>query len=165
VIERYLVVAGRIRQEVTHLERAVTRAERAVVAARRRPADQDLYLDAAALNLHDFYAGLERVFHHIAATIDRSVPDGSEWNRRHRDLLRQMQVALSPIRSQVLSDETMQALDEFLRFRHVVRNIYTFAFDPERIAHLVQRLHPCFERVQNELLEFADFLDQLAQEN
>jgi hypothetical protein len=49
--------------------------------------------------------------------------------------------------------------------RHVVRNIYTFAFDPERIAHLVQRLHPCFERVQNELLEFADFLDQLAQEN
>jgi hypothetical protein len=56
-------------------------------------------------------------------------------------------------------------LDEFLRFCHVVRNIYTFAFDPERIAHLVQRLHPCFERVQNELLEFADFLDQLAQEN
>src|SRR5262245_54259991 len=90
----------------------------------------DLYLDAAALNLHDFYAGLERVSHHIAATIDRSVPDGSEW---HRDLLRQMQVALSPIRPQVLSDETMQALDEFLRFRHVVRNIYTFAFDPERL--------------------------------
>ena len=162
MIERYLVVAGRIPQEVTHLERAVTRAERAVVAARRRPTDQDLYLDAAALNLHDFYAGLVRVFHHIAATIDRSVPDGSEW---HRDLLRQMQVALSPIWPQVLSDETMQALDEFLRFRHVVRNIYTFAFDPERIAHLVQRLHPCFERVQNELLEFADFLDQLAQEN
>jgi hypothetical protein len=37
--------------------------------------------------------------------------------------------------------------------------------DPERIAHLVQRLHPCFEHVQNELLGFADFLDQLAQED
>jgi hypothetical protein len=161
VIERYLVVAGRIRQEVANLERVVTRAERAVAAIRQRPEDQDLYLDAAALNLHDFYAGLERVFHHIAATIDRSVPDGSEW---HRDLLRQMQVPLSRIRPQVLSDETIQALDEFLRFRHVVRNIYTFAFDQERIEHLVQRLHPCFERVQNELLGFADFLDQLAQE-
>ena len=76
-----------------------------------------------------------------------------------------MQVPLSPIRPQVLSDETMQALDEFLRFRHVVRNIYTFAFDLERIDQLVQRLHPCFERVQNELLGFADFLDQLAQED
>ena len=97
----------------------------------------------------------------IAATIDRSVPDGSEW---HRDLLRQMQVSLAPIRPQVLSEETAQALDEFLRFRHVVRNIYTFAFDPERIEHLVQRLHPCFERIQDELHGFANFLDQLAQE-
>ena len=76
-----------------------------------------------------------------------------------------MQMPLSPIRPPVLSDETMQALDEFLRFRHVVRNIYTFTFDPERIEHLVQRLRPCFERVQNELLEFAAFLDQLAQED
>jgi len=162
VIERYLVVAGRIRQEVADLERIVTRAERAVAAVQQRPDDQDLYLDAAALNLHDFYSGLERVFHHIAATIDRNVPSGSEW---HRDLLRQMQMTLSPIRPQVLSDETMQALDEFLRFRHVVRNIYTFTFDPERITHLVQRLRPCFEHVQNELLGFADFLDQLAQED
>ncbi|HEY5868853.1 MAG TPA: hypothetical protein VI542_25385 [Candidatus Tectomicrobia bacterium] len=162
MIARYLVVAGRIRQEVANLERVVTRAERAVAAVRQRPEDQELYLDAAALNLHDFYAGLERVFQHIAATIDRSMPDGSEW---HRDLLRQMQVPLAPIRPQVLSEETIQALDEFLRFRHVVRNIYTFAFDPERIEHLVQRLHPCFARVRNELLGFADFLEQLAQED
>jgi len=162
VIERYLVVAGRIRQEVAELERIVARAERAVAAVQQRPDDQDLYLDAAALNLHDFYSGLERVFHHIAATIDRSAPDGSEW---HRDLLRQMQVPLLPIRPQVLSDETVQTLDEFLRFRHVVRNIYTFAFDQERIEHLVQRLRPCFERVQNELRRFADFLDRLAQED
>jgi len=44
VIERYLVVAGRIRQEVANLERIVTRAERAVTAVRQRPDDQDLYL-------------------------------------------------------------------------------------------------------------------------
>jgi hypothetical protein len=95
VIERYLVVAGRIRQELTDLDRVVTRSERAVSAARQRPEDQDLYLDAAALNLHDFYAGLERVFHHIATTIDKSMPSGPEW---HRELLRQMQVALSQLR-------------------------------------------------------------------
>ena len=76
MIERYLVEDGRIRQEVTHLELVDTRAERDVVEARRRPADQDLYLDAAALNLHDFDAGLERVFHHIAATI---VGTASPW--------------------------------------------------------------------------------------
>jgi hypothetical protein len=161
VIERYLVVAGRIRQELTDLDRVVTRSERAVSAARQRPEDQDLYLDAAALNLHDFYAGLERVFHHIATTIDKSMPSGPEW---HRDLLRQMQVALSQLRPPVLSAETIKALDEFLRFRHVVRNIYTFEFESQRIELLVQRLRPCFERVQNELLSFANFLEQLAQD-
>jgi|DewCreStandDraft_4_1066084.scaffolds.fasta_scaffold119484_2 hypothetical protein len=158
--ERYRVVAGRIRQELMELERVVDRAERAVTAAKRRPEDQDLYLDSAALNLHDFYAGLERLFQQIAAVVDRSVPTGYEW---HRDLLRQMSMALTPVRPQVLSTKTSKALDEYLRFRHVVRNIYAFEFDPERIERLVQQLQPAFEQLQAELLAFADFLTKLAE--
>jgi hypothetical protein len=161
VIERYLVVAGRIRQELGALDRVVNRAERAATAARLRPEDQDLYLDAAALNLHDFYVGLERLFQHIATTVDKSMPSGPEW---HRDLLRQMQMPLSQIRPQVLSAEAVKALDEFLRFRHVVRNIYAFEFELQRIELLVQRLRSCFEQVRAELLAFVDFLEQLAQE-
>ena len=161
MIERYAVASGRIRQELADIERVVARAERAMAAARQQSEDQDLYLDSAALNLHDFYAGLERVFHHIAATVDRSVPSGHEW---HRELLRQMTVTLPQIRPQVLSVETSKAIDEFLRFRHVVRNIYTFEFDPDRIEHLTQHLRVSYEQVQAELLAFADFLDKLAQE-
>ncbi len=160
MIERYAVAAGRIRQELADIERVVSRAERAIAAAKQRPEDQDLYLDSAALNLHDFYAGLERIFHHIAATVDRSVPSGHEW---HRELLRQMSVDLAPIRPQVLSAETIKTVDEYLRFRHIVRNIYTFEFDPERIEHLTQHLRPSFERVQVELLAFADFLAKMVQ--
>jgi hypothetical protein len=110
--------------------------------------------------LHDFYAGLERLFQQIAAVVDRSVPTGYEW---HRDLLRQMSMALTPVRPQVLSTKTSKALDEYLRFRHVVRNIYAFEFDPERIERLVQQLQPAFEQLQAELLAFADFLTKLAE--
>jgi hypothetical protein len=74
MMERYAVVAGRIRQELVELEQVVARTERAIAAAGQRPEDQDLYLDSAALNLHDFYAGLERIFRQIAATVDQSVP-------------------------------------------------------------------------------------------
>jgi hypothetical protein len=162
VNERYLVAAGRIRQELADLERVVGRAERAVAAARRHPEDQDLYLDSAALSMHDFYAGLERVFQHIATNIDKSVPTGPEW---HRDLLRQMSMAVPQIRPQVLSPETTKVLDEYLRFRHVVRNIYAFEFDPERITRLVQHLRPSFERVRAELLALAEFLEQTAQDD
>jgi len=161
MIERYAVVAARIRQELSSIEHVVDRAERAIAAARQRPAEQDLYLDSAALNLHDFYAGLERIFRQIAATVDQSVPSGPEW---HRELLRQMGVALPPTRPQVLSDKTLRTVDAFLRFRHVVQNVYAFEFDPERIEQLVQRLRPSLKQVTDELLAFADFLDSLIQE-
>lgn len=62
MIADYLTLAERIRQELAELARVVNRAERAVRAARERLEDQDLYIDAAALNLQDFYAGLERIF-------------------------------------------------------------------------------------------------------
>jgi hypothetical protein len=159
MIERYAIAAGRVRQELAGIERVVARAERAMAAARQRPEEQDLYLDSTALNLHDFYAGVERIFRHIAANIDQSVPSGREW---HQELLRQMNMALPQIRPQVISEETLKATDEFLRFRHVVQNVYAFEFDPVRIERLVQRLRPSFEQVRAELLVFADFLDGLA---
>jgi hypothetical protein len=158
MIERYRVLASRIRQELSNLEQVVARAERAMTAMRQHQQDQDLYLDATALNLHDFYAGLERSLHQIAATVDRSVPSGREW---HRELLRQMTVAVPQIRPQVLSAPTAKAVDEFLRFRHIVRNVYALDFESERIEQLTRQLRPTFQHVKDELLAFADFLEQL----
>lgn len=157
MIERYLVVASRIRQELADLERVVTRAEQAMSLA-RNSTEHDFYLDSAALNLHDFYGGLERIFRHIATNVDQSLPGGPEW---HRDLLRQMSIALSQVRPLVLSANTVKGLDEYLRFRHVVRNVYAFRFDVERIDRLIRQLRPLFNQVRIELLAFADFLEQV----
>ena len=44
------------------------------------------------------------------------------------------------LRPPVLSSDFIELLDEYLRFRHVVRNVYTFSFDPERIGRLVKEL-------------------------
>ncbi len=157
---RYLLAVSRIRQELTDVERVVARARRAVDAARRHPEDQDLYLDSAALNLHDFYGGLERIFHHIAATVDASAPLGREW---HRELLQQMGLAVPRMRPPVLSPGTIKALDEYRSFRHIVRNIYAFEFDPERVEHLVVGLATVFGQVRHELDAFAHVLEQAAE--
>jgi hypothetical protein len=100
LIERYVVLADRIRLELAELERVVARAERAMRAAIQRPEDQDLYVDSAALNLHDFYSGLERIFRQIAATVDNHVPESPEW---HRELLFQMVAEVPELRPAVLS--------------------------------------------------------------
>lgn len=139
MISEYLVLVTRIHQELSDLKSVVSRAERGIRAARQRPEDQDLYIDSAALNLHDFYAGLECILQQIGSTVDGNIPAGHHW---HRELLRQMQTDLPTLRPPVLSAEAVRMLDEFLRFRHVVRNIYAFQFDPERIARLVSQMRP-----------------------
>lgn len=50
MIEVNIVLANRIRRELTDLERRVFRAEQVVEAVHERPQDQDFYVDSAALN-------------------------------------------------------------------------------------------------------------------
>ncbi len=75
-----------------------------------------------------------------------------------------MAMAVPNIRPQVLSPEAAERLDEYLRFRHVVRNVYAFQFDLGRLQSLVDQLTPTFELVRRELLAFAELLEQLAQQ-
>ncbi|HHY94936.1 MAG TPA: hypothetical protein GX513_07990 [Firmicutes bacterium] len=159
MISRYHGVAHRISEELAALDRLVARAERAMALARQRPEDQDLYLDSVALSLHDFYTAMERVFGHIASIVDGALPSGQDW---HQELLRQMAGERPGVRPAVISEDTLLALDEYRRFRHVVRNIYAFQFDPVRLERLVNGLASALSRVRSELGSFADFLKRLA---
>lgn len=62
----------------------IERTERALTRAAQQPANQDYYLSAAALDLHSFYTGVERLFELIAAGVDESRPS---TRHGHRDLL------------------------------------------------------------------------------
>src|SRR5450756_3046084 len=100
----YRAVAARIAQELAALEAVAARVGGAWAAATL--ASDDYHVDAAALNLHGFYAGLERVFLVVAERIDRSVPSGANWRQ---ELLRQMTSALPDVRPAVISEETALA--------------------------------------------------------
>jgi uncharacterized protein YutE (UPF0331/DUF86 family) len=155
----YRAIAGRIRTELQELAQVVERTthiwQQAVASA------DDYYVDAAALNLHGFYAGIERVLEIIADGIDQVKPSGPYW---HQELLRQMAAEIPSVRPPVLSLETRDRLDRYRGFRHVVRNVYTFNFDAEQIEVLVKQLLPTIEQVSRELLGFAEFLEQLAED-
>jgi len=69
---------------------------------------------------------------------------------------------IEAVRPAVISSEHAQALDEYRRFRHLVRNIYTNRLEPEKIASLVDALPGLWAGSRAELLAFADFLQQLA---
>ncbi len=162
MIESYRVLAERIRFELTKLEKVIIRGARAMNAYQNTLENQDLFLDSVALSLHDLYTGLELIFCKIATVVDGNMPSGHEW---HRDLLVQMSLDILTTRPKVLSQETSESLDEYRRFRHVVRNVYAFNLDVTRIRPLIERLHSIFIQVQRELLAFADLLDRIAESN
>ena len=156
--EEYAALAGRIREELLELKRVVDRAEMLMAKAQRT--GDDGYLDGVALNLHGFYAGIERIFVSIAREVDGSVPSGSDW---HRDLLTQMSAEVSSVRPAVISRDTRYCLDDYRGFRHVVRHVYTFNLVPSRLEELVTGLQTCYTAVRSDLESFADYLDSLAQ--
>jgi hypothetical protein len=57
----------------------------------------------------------------------------------------------------LIGDETQAALDEYRGFRHVVRNVYTFKFDPLKVHRLIEEAPRMFSQMHAELLAFADF--------
>jgi len=150
-------LAGRIRDEIQDLDRAVQRASEAW--QRATVSSDDFYIDSVALNLHGFYAGLERLFELIATEMDGTSPAGEAW---HQLLLQQMAAEIPQVRPPVLSPASRDGLDTYRAFRHIVRNVYAFRFDPVRIGQLVDGAQPLYAQVRAELLGFADFLDARA---
>jgi len=120
----------------------------------------DLFVDAAALNIHGFYAGLERIFTVVAQRIDASLPGGPNWRQ---DLLRQMTAEMPGVRAAVLAPDLFPTLDRYRGFRHVVRNVYACVLDPRLVAVLVDDLPETSERVRMQLAAFADALEAIAE--
>ena len=79
----YLTVAGRIRRDLQDLDQVVIRTVRIWQQASAKDWDDtdNYYIDATALNLHGFYAGLERLLEMIADGIDSSVARASKIRR------------------------------------------------------------------------------------
>lgn len=162
MIPSYQLLAQRIRDELEDVERSVQRSGRAWQAADHAQSDQDMYLDSAALNLHSFYSGLERLFEFTAHQLDGGPPKGDAW---HRELLLQMTMVVIGVRPAVISAETANRLDEFRRFRHVVRNVYAEYLEPERIGRLVDNLAGLWKQLKTELEAFAEFLEGVSRED
>lgn len=158
MIERYRRLAERVRNETADLEREVERAQKSwrIVP---NTADPDPYIDSVALNLHGFYSGVERVFEMIATQIDEQPPSGDAW---HRKLVDRMTQQVPTVRPPVVTANTVLLLDEFRKFRHLVRNVYTSQLDASRMQTLMDALPVLWQSLQTQFLEFADFLDGLS---
>ena len=160
MIARYQTLRQRIEQEREEIERTLSVIQRHWEKALLGGPDQDAYVNSVALNLHSFYAGLEHIFQLIAIELDGGTLGGEAW---HSELLRQMTLDVPEVRPPVLRPETAQELNEFRKFRHLIRNIYATNIDPVRVGELVAKLSNLRAKLQQDLDAFVAFLSTLAQ--
>lgn len=155
-----LELMERISGDVEDLDDVVRRARSAWPAAQRASGTLNVHLDSVALNLHGFYCGVERLFELIARHVDQAPLEGRTW---HRNLLERMADDMEDLRPAVICAQSAYELDAFRRFRHLVQNVYVMHLVPDRMAALMVALPGLWTRLRQELLAFADFLEDLRQ--
>ncbi|MDQ7826330.1 MAG: hypothetical protein RDV48_26240 [Candidatus Eremiobacteraeota bacterium] len=119
---------------------------------------KNIYKESLTLKLHNFYTGCERIFRRIADDINSGVPKSLDWHKR---LLKIMSLDIEGKRPAVISKETESRLEEFLAFRHVVRNMYGFEIRYDRLRFLVEETQGTFEMVKEDMEAFIGFLEAL----
>ena len=116
------------------MEQLAFQIERVQLELDSYPERADLLYENFALKLHNFYTGCERVFQLIANDLNGGMPSGSDWHRRLLDRMKTEREG----RPAVVSSALALRLQEFLGFRHVVRSLYGYELDPQRIQKLVE---------------------------
>lgn len=123
---------------------------RELLAKCRATTPTEIELAALATLLHSFYTGVENIFKRVSIELDDERITGDAW---HRELLNRMK-ASNTHRSALLSEELHDSLNEYLRFRHVFRNAYSFDLDWEKMSPLVLRLEETFQNIEKSLDDF-----------
>jgi uncharacterized protein YukE len=151
-------LATDLEAELGRLERLAQETQRVWSEVQQDPARADIFYESLALKLHNFYTGCERIFRLISNDLNGGVPSGSDWHKR---LLDRMAMDRDN-RPAVLTVTTAQNLQEYLGFRHIVRNLYSFELDILRVEVLVQRYYSVWQGFDQDIRRFVQWLRDLA---
>lgn len=122
-----------------------------LLAKCRETAPSEIELAALAAALHSFYTGVENVFKRVAVELDGEPVRGEAW---HRDLLLRMKQPRAN-HPALLSPDLHDTLLDYLRFRHVFRNAYSFDLDWRKLQPLVLKLEETFRELEQSLDAFV----------
>ena len=147
----------RLADEREKTARTIGRIERGLEKIDILPVDAREFIERAlAADLAEVYTGFEKIFERIANEIDKQLPKGERW---HTDLLTQM-TERHPERPPVISEGTQQRLEQLLRFRHKVNNIYGDELIYEKAEEHAKSIGDLFATVSKELDTLIAFLTE-----
>ena len=151
----------RINDECAKIESTVDAIVKALEDIELAPTNYRQYIEESiAGKLVDVYSGIERIFERIANEVDGHLSHGSRW---HQNLLEQM-ARQRPERLPVISERTFLQLEELLKFRHKVNNIYADELIYENTEKNAMNIEELFQDFSNDLRTFTDSLTKLKED-
>jgi uncharacterized protein YutE (UPF0331/DUF86 family) len=151
-------IATDIESELNKLKKLTESIYAVQIEIENHPDLANIFYESMALKLHNFYTGCERIFQIIASELNGGLPSSYDWHRR----LLQRMAATQDERPALITEETAQKLQEYLAFRHIVRNIYGFELEPQRMQHLVEKSSSVWQNFDSEASQFIDWIKILA---
>ncbi len=142
-------LAKQINVEREQLRRLIQIHSRLLANCASQPPNE-IELSALAALLHSFYTGVENIFKRVAVELDGETPHGEAW---HRQLLDSMATS-TKVHGALISESLRDTLSEYLAFRHVFRQAYSFDLRWEKMSALVLNCEATFQRLETELEAF-----------
>ena len=158
--DRFLTLISEIDDELDNIEAIAESLAFLPGKIKKSKAEDKRYmLESAGLELHNFYIACERIFRKIAGEVNGGLPSSID---RHIRLLNIMTLEIEGKRPPAIKKKTAKKLAEYLKFRHLLMNIYGFELQAERIFPLIKALPDVKKGFRKDIEEFLVFLKSVA---
>ena len=109
-------------------------------------------LSAAAMVLHSFYNGIENIIVMILKGYGEVLPIGYNW---HMELLEKTCIQCVN-RKIIFNSELKSQLEEYRKFRHLVRHIYNYKLNWTMMEGIMNNINTIWEKIKENLNKFFD---------
>ncbi|MBI5025848.1 MAG: hypothetical protein HZC12_03785 [Nitrospirae bacterium] len=154
--EEILTFIAEIEEELSNI--SLLRDEIKIAARKLKKTsknEREYIIESLALKLHNFYTACERIFEKVAGEINGRIPQSLDWHKR---LLKNMALDIKGLRPPVLSSATERQLEEYLKFRHLVRSIYGFELEETKMSPLIKGIDKVTGAFLKDIERFISFL-------
>jgi len=107
---------------------------------------------ALGLFLHSFYNGIENIIKIIIKEKFGKLPSGIKWHKELLDLC----FEYIDFQNKLFSEELKDVLDDYLSFRHFIRNTYSFRIKWERMEDLILNVYENWNKIKTEIVNYIE---------
>lgn len=149
-----------LENELRRLDSLEIQMQMVLAEIEKSPHLRGMLAESLALKLHNFYTGCERIFQIIASELNGGKPSNYDWHRRLLERMAQPQEH----RPAVITQETATDLKDYLGFRHIVRNIYGFELNLDRLDELGRHYFQVHQAFAADMQRFMGWLQKFQEE-